>query len=146
MGVQRCQQWCRESNSLPFPLPPPRTSRATGLVADVLGNPRFLFLPSQYKSGFATTQPAYEKAVVPLFSSLDRLEALLAEGNKTYLVGDRLTEADVRLFTTIIRFDPVYFSHFKCNIGSSTSFLPSSRSFSSSSLSELTPSALAPRA
>ncbi|KAH9956488.1 glutathione S-transferase [Russula dissimulans] len=67
-----------------------------------------------YKSGFAKTSGAYQDAVVPLFDALDRIEAML-EG-KTYLVGDRLTEADVRLFVTIIRFDPVYVSHFKCNI------------------------------
>ncbi|KAG8940084.1 S-glutathionyl-(chloro)hydroquinone reductase [Tulasnella sp. 424] len=69
-----------------------------------------------YKSGFATTQSAYEAAVKPLFASLDRLEGMLA--GKDYLIGNRLTEADVRLFTTIIRFDPVYHGHFKCNIGS----------------------------
>jgi len=66
-----------------------------------------------YKSGFATSQKAYEAAVKPLFESLDRLEKIL-EG-KTYLFGDRLTEADVRLYTTIVRFDPVYHGHFKCN-------------------------------
>ncbi|CAO1613187.1 unnamed protein product [Parajaminaea phylloscopi] len=74
-----------------------------------------------YKSGFATTQEAYESNVVPLFKSLDRLEALLAkngggEKDDTYLVGKQLTEADIRLYTTIVRFDPVYFTHFKCNI------------------------------
>jgi len=67
-----------------------------------------------YKSGFAATQEAYEKAVLPLFESLDRLEKML-EG-KDYLVGNKLSEADVRLWVTIIRFDPVYFAHFKCNI------------------------------
>jgi len=67
-----------------------------------------------YKSGFAKTPGAYQDAVVPLFEALDRVEALLK--GKTYLIGDRLTEADVRLFVTIIRFDPVYVSHFKCNI------------------------------
>ncbi|KDQ50360.1 hypothetical protein JAAARDRAFT_142100 [Jaapia argillacea MUCL 33604] len=67
-----------------------------------------------YKSGFATTQQAYESNVVPLFNSLDRLEKML-EG-KEFLVGDQLTEADVRLWVTIIRFDPVYVGHFKCNI------------------------------
>ena len=66
-----------------------------------------------YKSGFATTQAAYEAAVVPLFASLARLEAML-EGTD-YLVGNTLTEADVRLFVTIVRFDPVYVGHFKCN-------------------------------
>lgn len=67
-----------------------------------------------YKSGFATTQGAYEKAVIPLFESLDRLEKMLQ--GKDYLIGDQLTEADIRLFVTIIRFDPVYVGHFKCNI------------------------------
>ncbi|KAI0078572.1 glutathione S-transferase [Panus rudis PR-1116 ss-1] len=67
-----------------------------------------------YKSGFASTQKAYEAAVNPLFESLDRLEKILQ--GKDYLVGDTLTEADVRLFVTIIRFDPVYVGHFKCNI------------------------------
>ncbi|CAO3655851.1 unnamed protein product [Mucor hiemalis] len=69
-----------------------------------------------YKSGFATTQEAYEKNVYPLFKSLDRVEKLL-EGKK-YLVQDTFTEADIRLFTTIVRFDPVYFGHFKCNLKS----------------------------
>ena len=67
-----------------------------------------------YKSGFATSQQAYEAAVVPLFASLDRLEQMLA--GKDYLVGGCLTEADVRLFVTIVRFDPVYVGHFKCNL------------------------------
>ncbi|KAI8972887.1 glutathione S-transferase [Trametes punicea] len=67
-----------------------------------------------YKSGFATTQRAYEAAVIPLFESLDKLEKILT--GKDYLVGNQLTEADVRLFVTIIRFDPVYVGHFKCNI------------------------------
>jgi len=67
-----------------------------------------------YKSGFATTQQAYEAAVTPLFDSLDWLEKLLA--NKRYLTGDRLTEADIRLFTTLVRFDMVYVGHFKCNL------------------------------
>ena len=67
-----------------------------------------------YKAGFATTQAAYEEAVVPLFETLDRLERRLSEGR--YLFGDRLTEADIRLFTTLVRFDPVYVGHFKCNL------------------------------
>ncbi|MEM9574836.1 MAG: glutathione S-transferase C-terminal domain-containing protein, partial [Pseudomonadota bacterium] len=67
-----------------------------------------------YRSGFATTQEAYEEAVVPLFETLDMLEDRLA--NRRYLMGDKLTEADWRLFTTLVRFDPVYVSHFKCNI------------------------------
>ncbi len=67
-----------------------------------------------YKSGFATTQAAYEEAVIPLFETLDKLELRLAD--QAYLCGDRLTEADWRLFTTLIRFDPVYVGHFKCNL------------------------------
>lgn len=67
-----------------------------------------------YRSGFSTTQEAYEEAVVPLFETLDMLEDRLA--NSRYLMGDKLTEADWRLFTTLVRFDPVYVSHFKCNM------------------------------
>ena len=67
-----------------------------------------------YKAGFATTQEAYEEAVAPLFESLDWLEERLT--SKRYLLGERLTEADWRLFTTLIRFDAVYVGHFKCNI------------------------------
>ncbi|SCZ99445.1 BZ3500_MvSof-1268-A1-R1_Chr3-1g06014 [Microbotryum saponariae] len=70
-----------------------------------------------YRSGFATSQKAYEDAVKKLFASLDRLEKIFSNG-KAYLVGDKLTEADVRLYTTIVRFDPVYHGHFKCNLGS----------------------------
>lgn len=66
-----------------------------------------------YKAGFATAQPAYDKAVAPLFDSLDWIEALLADHR--YLIGERITEADWRLFTTIARFDSVYHTHFKCN-------------------------------
>lgn len=66
-----------------------------------------------YKCGFATSQEAYDAAVVPLFDTLDWLEDRLSDNR--YLMGDRLTEADWRLFTTLIRFDPVYHLHFKCN-------------------------------
>lgn len=66
-----------------------------------------------YKSGFATTQEAYDEAVVTLFDALDWLEGILSENR--YLTGDRLTEADWRLFTTLVRFDLVYHLHFKCN-------------------------------
>lgn len=65
-----------------------------------------------YKSGFASSQKAYDKAVSELFDSLDWLEGLLADNR--YLTGDRITEADWRLFTTLIRFDKVYNIHFKC--------------------------------
>lgn len=88
-----------------------------------------------YKAGFASTQSAYENAVYPLFKSLDRLEEILK--GKDYVVGNTLTETDIRLFVTAvcailpveyiashtyvpcfsqIRFDPVYVGHFKCNI------------------------------
>jgi hypothetical protein len=73
--------------------------------------------PSVYKCGFATTQKAYENNVFPLFKSLDRLEEMLSKSSGKYLLGNDLTEADIRLYVTIIRFDPVYVQHFKCNIG-----------------------------
>lgn len=67
-----------------------------------------------YRAGFATSQGAYEEAFDEVFAELDALEKLLDE--KRYLVGEYLTEADVRLFTTLIRFDAVYHGHFKCNL------------------------------
>jgi putative glutathione S-transferase len=67
-----------------------------------------------YRAGFATTQHAYEEAFDDVFKMLDRLEALL--GERRYLAGEYLTEADIRLFTTLIRFDAVYYGHFKCNL------------------------------
>ncbi|MEP3245791.1 MAG: glutathione S-transferase family protein [Sneathiella sp.] len=67
-----------------------------------------------YKSGFATTQEAYEEAVLPLFETLNWLEERLSR--QRYLIGNQLTEADWRLFTTLVRFDPVYVGHFKCNL------------------------------
>ncbi|WP_273522734.1 glutathione S-transferase family protein [Rhodosalinus sediminis] len=66
-----------------------------------------------YKAGFAQSQAAYEAAVLPLFETLDWIEDRL--GDNRYLMGDRITEADWRLFTTLIRFDTVYHGHFKCN-------------------------------
>jgi putative glutathione S-transferase len=67
-----------------------------------------------YRAGFARTQEAYEEAFGELFSELDRLEDRLSR--QRYLAGDRITEADWRLFTTLVRFDPVYVGHFKCNL------------------------------
>lgn len=67
-----------------------------------------------YKAGFASTQEAYEENVVPLFATLDKLEERLE--TQRFLTGARITEADWRLFTTLIRFDPVYYGHFKCNL------------------------------
>jgi glutathionyl-hydroquinone reductase len=69
-----------------------------------------------YRAGFAKTQAAYEAAVTELFQTLDWLETRLT--HQRYLVGGMLTEADVRLFTTLLRFDPVYHGHFKCNLRS----------------------------
>jgi glutathionyl-hydroquinone reductase len=67
-----------------------------------------------YRAGFATTQSAYEEAARTLFATLDQVEGRLSR--KRYLVGRRITEADWRLFTTLVRFDAVYYSHFKCNL------------------------------
>jgi glutathionyl-hydroquinone reductase len=67
-----------------------------------------------YRTGFATKQSAYEDAVWPLFDTLDELDERLA--TRRYLFGDRITLADWRLFTTLLRFDPVYHGHFKCNV------------------------------
>jgi putative glutathione S-transferase len=67
-----------------------------------------------YKAGFATTQSAYEEAVASLFETLDWLEDRLSQSR--FLCDDTFTEADIRLFTTLVRFDAVYHGHFKCNI------------------------------
>ncbi|KAG7192260.1 S-glutathionyl-(chloro)hydroquinone reductase [Scheffersomyces spartinae] len=72
-----------------------------------------------YKSGFATSQEVYDKEVVNVFENLDRVEAILKQNHevgKQFLLGNQLTEADIRLYTTIVRFDCVYHQHFKCNI------------------------------
>lgn len=73
-----------------------------------------------YRSGFATSQGAYETAVKALFDSLDRIEKMFESQKKNdtdeyFLIGNQLTESDIRLYTTIVRFDPVYHGHFKCN-------------------------------
>ncbi len=73
-----------------------------------------------YRAGFATTQAAYEEAFDRLFAMLDTLEHRLS--SRAFLVGDRITEADWRLFTTLIRFDVVYYGHFKCNRSRLTDF------------------------
>ena len=67
-----------------------------------------------YKCGFASTQEAYDTNVYPLFKSLDRLESHLAAAQTPFLFGDHITEADIRLFPTIARFDAAYFRLFKC--------------------------------
>lgn len=73
-----------------------------------------------YKAGFATSQDAYDSAVTTLFAAMDWLEELLSR--RRYLAGDRITEADWRLFTTLLRFDRVYHGHFKCNRNKLTEF------------------------
>ncbi len=73
-----------------------------------------------YKAGFATKQEVYEEEVAALFEALDQMEERLA--GQDYLVGNRLTEADIRLFTTLVRFDSVYFGHFKCNLKPLTAY------------------------
>ena len=85
----------------------PRIDEINQRVYDTVNN-------GVYRAGFATSQQAYEEAVRELFASLDWIEGILANGR--YLVGDALTEADWRLFTTLVRFDAVYVGHFKCNI------------------------------
>jgi putative glutathione S-transferase len=85
----------------------PEIDRWNNLIYETVNN-------GVYRCGFATSQEAYEEAFGPLFDTLDLLEAHL--GEHPYLVGDRLTEADWRLFTTLLRFDPVYVGHFKCNL------------------------------
>lgn len=70
-----------------------------------------------YKTGFATTQEAYEENIYPLFKALDRVEAHLGqEGHQPFLFGEHITEADIRLYTTIARFDVAYYLIFRCNL------------------------------
>jgi len=67
-----------------------------------------------YKCGFAKSQAAYDEAIVHLFDALDRLEGVL--GKSRFVVGNKFTEADLRLFMTLVRFDEVYVVYFKCNV------------------------------
>ncbi|MBL0403255.1 glutathione S-transferase family protein [Microvirga aerilata] len=85
----------------------PEIHALNALIYDTVNN-------GVYKAGFATTQHAYEEAVRPLFETLDTLDRRLS--SRRYLCGERMTEADIRLFTTLVRFDPVYVGHFKCNL------------------------------
>lgn len=85
----------------------PEIDRINARIYDTVNN-------GVYKSGFATTQSAYDDAVLPLFDTLDWLEARLSR--RRWLVGPTMTEADIRLFTTLIRFDAVYVGHFKTNL------------------------------
>lgn len=69
-----------------------------------------------YKTGFATTQTAYEANLNPLFTALDRIESHLSSRGTPYLFGSHITDADIRLYVTIVRFDAAYFTTFKCNL------------------------------
>jgi glutathionyl-hydroquinone reductase len=96
----------REVNFLPADLRT-RIDEINSYVYDNVNN-------GVYKCGFATAQAAYESAFDALFAALDRIETQLA--SQRYLAGNELTEADWRLFTTLVRFDSVYYGHFKCNL------------------------------
>ncbi len=85
----------------------PEIDRINDLIYSTVNN-------GVYRAGFATTQAAYEEAARALFATLDQLEERLSR--QRYLAGRQITEADWRLFTTLIRFDAVYYSHFKCNL------------------------------
>lgn len=84
----------------------PKIDELNGWIYDTVNN-------GVYKAGFATSQQAYDEAVAKVFESLARLEQIL--GQHRYLTGNQLTEADIRLWTTLVRFDPVYVTHFKCD-------------------------------
>ncbi|HVJ93266.1 MAG TPA: glutathione S-transferase family protein [Labilithrix sp.] len=95
----------------PESLAPPELVEQVDAVLDDIYEP---YNNGVYRAGFATTQAAYEEACRDVFATLDRYERILS--GQRYLCGDRLTEADVAFFTTAIRFDTVYYAHFKCNI------------------------------
>lgn len=90
---------------------PPELRQQIDQTIDAIYNP---INNGVYRAGFATTQAAYEEAVTELFLALDQWEAKLEE--QRYVCGNQLTEADICLFTTLIRFDAVYHGHFKCNV------------------------------
>lgn len=70
-----------------------------------------------YKAGFANSQEEYDKNVIPVFGSLNKLEEIVANNGGPFVLGKELTELDIRLYATLIRFDTVYVQHFKCNLG-----------------------------
>ncbi len=70
-----------------------------------------------YKAGFAPDQATYDKNAIPVFAALNKLEKLLEENRGPYVLGEELTEVDLRLYPTLVRFDTVYVQHFKCNLG-----------------------------
>ncbi|KAI9837439.1 MAG: hypothetical protein M1837_002961 [Sclerophora amabilis] len=77
-----------------------------------------------YKAGFAKSQEDYEKNVVPVFAALNKVEGILAESAGPYVLGSEMTEIDIRLYATAVRFDVVYVQHFKCNLGMVRSHYP----------------------
>lgn len=70
-----------------------------------------------YKAGFAPSQEVYDKNVIPVFGALNKLEHIIAQHGGPFVLGSTMTELDIRLYTTLIRFDTVYVQHFKCNLG-----------------------------
>ena len=70
-----------------------------------------------YKAGFAQTQSGYDAGVIPVFGALNRLEEIVAQNGGPYVLGKALTELDLRVYVTLVRFDTVYVQHFKCNLG-----------------------------
>lgn len=70
-----------------------------------------------YKAGFASTQEDYDKNVIPVFGALNKLERIIAANGGPFVLGETMTELDIRLYATLIRFDTVYVQHFKCNLG-----------------------------
>ena len=70
-----------------------------------------------YKAGFASSQEDYDKNVIPVFGALNKLEKMIASNGGPFVLGRDLTELDIRLYATLIRFDTVYVQHFKCNLG-----------------------------
>lgn len=70
-----------------------------------------------YKAGFASSQEDYDKNVIPVFGALNKLEKIIANNGGPFVLGRDLTELDIRLYATLIRFDTVYVQHFKCNLG-----------------------------
>lgn len=70
-----------------------------------------------YKAGFANSQEEYDKNVIPVFGSLNKLEEIVASNGGPFVLGKEMTELDIRLYATLVRFDTVYVQHFKCNLG-----------------------------
>jgi len=104
--IRMLNAWGTEGDDLEPPELRPAIDEVNAVVYDNVNN-------GVYRAGFATSQAAYEEAFQGLFATLAELDARLAD--QRFLVGDRLTLADIRLFTTLVRFDAVYHTHFKCN-------------------------------